>query len=125
VVKIESARSTPRQVSPGETVEFITTYDLTLPVGTRDTEVELSWVLKAGGRRIGQEGSDFKLAKTGTNTATNELTVPSHMKSGTYTVEHRVRAGNSKAVARSYFSVVRKPQQRSDEAAPSEAQQGE
>ncbi|MVF20842.1 serine/threonine protein kinase [Methylocaldum sp. BRCS4] len=124
-VKIESARSAPHQVSPGERVEFITTYELTLPAGTRDAEVELGWVLKAGGRQIGQEGSDFKLARTGTNTATNELTVPSYMKSGTYTVEHRVRAGDSRAVARSHFSVVRKPRQRSDEAAPSDAQQGE
>ncbi|MGX2041216.1 protein kinase domain-containing protein [Methylocaldum sp. MU1018] len=109
VVEIQSATATPRQVSPGESVKFVTTYALTLPAGTRSTGVELSWVLKANGRRVGKEGSDFKLAAAGgINSASNELAVPSYMKSGTYTVEHRVRAGNSKAVARSYFSVVRK-----------------
>jgi serine/threonine protein kinase len=125
VVRIQSATAMPRQVSPGETVEFVTKYDLTLPAGIRDTEVELSWVLKAGARRIGKEGTDLKLATTGINTASNEFTVPSYMKSGTYTVEHRVRAGNGKAVTRSYFSVVRKSQKRSNEAAPSDARQAE
>lgn len=125
VVKIQSATATPRQVSPGETVEFVTTYNLTLPPGIRNADVELRWVLKAGGRRIGKEGSDFKLAATGANTASNEFTVPSYMKSGTYTVEHRVRAGNGKDVTRSYFSVVRKSQKRSDEGTPSEPRQGE
>ncbi|HYE34741.1 serine/threonine-protein kinase [Methylocaldum sp.] len=124
-VKIQSATATPSQVRPGETVDFVTKYNLTLPAGIRDTEVELSWVLKVNGRRIGKEGADFKLAKNGINTASNELTVPPYMKPGTYTVEHRVRAGNSKDVIKSYFSVVGKSQKRSDEVAPSEPMQGE
>ncbi len=120
VVTIRSATATPRQVSPGETVEFVTTYDVTLPSDTTHADIDLTWVLKAGGRRIGKEGSDFKLATAGINTASNEFTVPSYMKSGTYTVEHRVRAGTSKAVAKSYFSVVRKPKTPPTEVAPSE-----
>lgn len=125
VVTIRSATATPRQVSAGETVELVTTYDLTLPAGVRHADVELSWVLKAGGRRIGKEGSDFKLATAGSNTASNEFTIPSYMKSGTYTVEHRVRTRSSKAVATSYFSVVRKPQTPPNQLAPSETPPGE
>jgi serine/threonine protein kinase len=120
VVTIRSATATPRQVRPGDTVEFLTTYDLTLPADITHADIDLTWILKAGGRRIGREGSDFKIATAGINTATNEFTVPSYMKSGTYTVEHRVRAGKTKAIAKSYFSVVRKPKTPPTEVAPSE-----
>lgn len=122
-VKIQSAAAIPAQVSPGETVEFVTTYNLTLPPGVRDTEVEITWVLKAGGKRIGQEGSDLKLATAGINSATTDLAVPGYMKPGRYTVEHRVRAGDSNDLTRAYFTVVRKPRKASDESAPGEVRQ--
>lgn len=122
-VKIQSAAAIPAQVSPGETVEFVTTYNLTLPPGVRDTEVEITWVLKAGGKRIGQEGSDLKLATAGINSATTDLAIPGYMKPGRYTVEHSVRAGDSNDLTRAYFTVVRKPRKASDESAPGEVRQ--
>jgi len=104
---IQEAAPSRFRVQPGETVRFYTEYSLTLPARDKHVYVRATWALLKNGRRIGQEGMDYGFAKPGRNTAATELPLPSWTKSGQYTVEHRVQAGDSFDVARSHFVVVR------------------
>jgi serine/threonine protein kinase len=105
-VKIQKATASRATAKAGDTVEFLTEYFLTLPEGARRKFVEVTWVLKRNGKKIGMKGISARMAKAGVNAATNELTLPPRVKPGTYVVEHRVRAENSYDVAQSSFSVV-------------------
>jgi hypothetical protein len=105
-VKIQKATASRVTAKAGDTVEFLTEYFLTLPEGARRKFVEVTWVLKRNGKKIGTEGISARMAKAGVNAAANELTLPPRVKPGTYVVEHRVRAENSYDIAQSSFSVV-------------------
>ena len=104
-VKIHKASVSLPSAHPGETVEFFTEYELTLPEAEQDRQVTATWALTKNGRRLGQEGSESSPAKSGTHSASTELVLPPYMKPGTYVVEHRVEAGHSRDVARSTFRV--------------------
>ncbi len=106
VVRIEKAISSMTAVRPGDMVEFVTEYSLTLPAGTRHALVEVTWALEKNGRKLGEEGINRRIAKAGEHGAFNQFTVPKYLRSGRYAVEHKVQVGASYDTARSYFSVV-------------------
>ncbi len=105
-VSIRRASSNFDIVSPGETIQFSTEYYVGLPPDQTREWAEIQWILKRDGRKLGQEGSDSRKISGGANVATNEFTLPSYMKPGRYTVEHRVRVGDQTATARTYFTVT-------------------
>ncbi|MGH8655305.1 MAG: protein kinase domain-containing protein [Gammaproteobacteria bacterium] len=106
VVRIEKAISSMTAVKPGDRVEFITEYSLTLPAGTQHALVEVTWALEKNGRKLGEEGVNRRMAKAGEHAAFNQFTVPKYMRSGRYAVEHKVQVADGYDIARSYFSVV-------------------
>ena len=108
LVKIQKATSSLPTARPGETISFYTEYSLTLPAGTKYTFLEATWVLKRNGKKMGKEGIFSRMVKPGVNTVSTELTLPQYTKPGRFMVEHKVQAGDSTDVAKSYFSVVLK-----------------
>jgi hypothetical protein len=107
-VKIQKATPSLPTARPGETIRFYTEYSLTLPAGTKYTFLEATWVLKRNGKKMGKEGIFSRMVKPGVNTVSTELTLPQYTKPGRFMVEHKVQAGDSTDVAKSYFSVVLK-----------------
>ncbi|MGH8646739.1 MAG: hypothetical protein ACREX4_20680 [Gammaproteobacteria bacterium] len=105
-VRIQRAISSLATVRPGDTVEFVTEYSLTLPAGTRDEFVRVTWALERKGKKLGEEGINTRMAKAGAHAASNQLTLPKYMRPGRYAVEHKVQVGDSYDIARSYFSVA-------------------
>lgn len=106
LVKVERATSSLARAKAWEAVEFVTEYSLTLPVGVRHMFVEVTWQLERNGKQLGEKGVAAKMAKAGAHAAYTEFTLPKNIRPGRYAVEHKVQAGNSSDVARSYFSVV-------------------
>ncbi|MCI0439511.1 MAG: hypothetical protein L0177_10310, partial [Chloroflexi bacterium] len=90
---IRQAVSSLTKGRPGETVEFYTEYSVTPPAGKKDAFVEATWVLMRNGKRLGEEGYQYKLVKPGVHTASTKLTLPPWAAPGRYTVEHRVQVG--------------------------------
>jgi len=105
-VRIERAISSLVTAKPGDTVEFQTEYLLTLPAGTRQEFVKVTWALERNGKKLGEEGINTRMAKAGVHGASNQLTLPRYMRPGRYDVEHKVQVGDSYDIARSHFSVA-------------------
>ncbi|MGH6635195.1 MAG: protein kinase domain-containing protein [Gammaproteobacteria bacterium] len=105
-VRIQRAISSLATARPGDTVEFVTEYSLTLPAETRDEFVKVTWALERKGKKLGEEGIHTRMAKAGAHAVSNQLTLPKYMRPGRYAVEHKVQAGDSYDIARSYFSVA-------------------
>ncbi len=106
LVRIERAFSSLTTARPGDTVEFVTEYSLTLPAGNRDEFVRVTWALERKGKKLGEEGIHTRMAKAGAHAASNQFALPKYMRPGRYAVEHKVQVGESYASARSYFSVA-------------------
>ena len=105
-VRIQRASASLSSVSPGDTVKFFTEYSLNLPTNVKYELVEVHWALKRDGHRLGEEGVALRMVKAGTNIATNEFTLPSYMKPGRYTVEHKVQVNGQSDLGQTYFTVV-------------------
>ncbi|MGH8602777.1 MAG: hypothetical protein ACREXR_08415, partial [Gammaproteobacteria bacterium] len=105
-VRIQRAIASLATARPGDTVEFQTEYLLTLPAGTRQEFVKVTWALERNGKKLGEEGINTRMAKAGAHEASNQLTLPRYMRPGRYAVEHKVQAGDSYDIARSHFSVA-------------------
>ncbi len=106
LVHIQKASSSVAKARPGETVEFFTEYAMSTPVGQKYEYVEVTWVLKRHGRKVGDEGMSASVVKPGVNSVSNHLTLPARVTPGRYEVEHRVRAGDSVDIATSGFLVM-------------------
>ena len=79
---------------------------MSTPAGRKYEYVEVTWVLKRHGKKVGQEGMTAGIAKPGVNTVSNHISLSEQVPPGYYVVEHRVRAGNSVDTATSGFLVM-------------------
>jgi tetratricopeptide (TPR) repeat protein len=106
LVHIQKASSSVAKARPGQTVEFVTEYAMSTPMGQKYEYVEVTWVLKRHGKKVGDEGMSATVVKPGVNSVSNHLTLPERVTPGRYEVEHRVRAGDSVDIATSGFLVM-------------------
>ena len=104
-VKIRKGTSAPKRVKPGQSVNIVTDYSLMLPKGTGDASVTESWVLKKDGKEIAKLPTKKASRAAGGWKAEAEITIPDKVEPGSYTIEHRVKAGSSYDTDESTFTV--------------------
>lgn len=105
LVKLRKGSSAPAQIRPGQQVEVKTDYSVLLPQGTKDTEVEESWVLKKDGKALTELPPKTARRAAGGWQASAAIEVPKEAPPGTYVIEHKVKTGTSYDTDESVFVV--------------------
>ena len=106
LVQIQRASSSLTKARPGDTVGLLTEYAMSTPAGQKYEYVEVSWILKRNGKKLGQEGMTAGIKESGVNSASNHISLSDRVTPGRYVVEHRVRAGDSVDTATTEFLVM-------------------
>lgn len=104
-VKIRRGSTSPRSVRRGQSVDIKTDYSLLLPSGTNSASVTERWTLKKDGKVVANLPSKSNRRTAGGWNAEAEITIPPDVPTGTYVIEHRVKAGSSYDTDESSFVV--------------------
>ncbi len=105
VVKIRQATCSPEQISPGQEVQIVTDYSVSLPRATKQVDVQEQWVLKKDGRQLQMIGSQTEQRTAGGYKAGGAVQLPAKLKPGTYVIEHKVQTATSYDVTQSVFYI--------------------
>lgn len=104
-VKLRKGTSSPAQVKPGQKVDVATDYSVMLPKGTKDAEVDESWILKKDGKVLTELSPQKARRSEGGWQANASIVIPQGAPAGTYVVEHKVQSGTSYDTDESTFVV--------------------
>ena len=108
LVKIRSGTATPYQVKQGQKLAINTNYSVMTPAdqASKQMSVEESLVLLQGAEELKTFGPHMQQRTAGGWNAPADFTIPDEMPPGNYTLEHRVKLGNSYSVEKSQFTVA-------------------
>ncbi|MEK6778704.1 MAG: glycine zipper domain-containing protein [Candidatus Deferrimicrobiota bacterium] len=103
-LKIESVRSNPAVLAPGETVNINLTYAVLTPSADRQVLVRETREILVNGTSVGKTSIDIT-REGGTWKSTVPVTLPANAASGNYRVVASVESGGGKDIDETFFKV--------------------
>ena len=105
-LKIESVRSNPGVLAPGETVNINLTYAVLTPSADRQVLVKETREILVNGASVGKTSIEIT-REGGTWKSTVPVTLPANVASGNYRVVASIESGGGKDIDETFFKVRR------------------
>lgn len=104
-VKLNKGNASPEMVSPGQHVDVVSDYSLSLPASQTIVQVQETYSLKKDGNVLFQSPIQTAQHTAGGYAITAGIPIPADAKPGTYVIESKIQAGNSYDTNQAVFVV--------------------